>query len=157
MGLWNRCGQITDAIGYKESEILQSIIFLTINYLVEDLIGLPFSLYRNFVIEETHGFNKQTFRLFFVDKAKSHGLFMVIGLPLCALFLKIIQWGGEYFYIYVSVFLFVVQMVMVTIYPVLIQPCFNKVTELPEGELRKKIEELALDARVQFPLKTFMK
>lgn len=151
--LWNRCGGFAEKIGHKESEIVQSLIFLTINFVVEDLIGLPFSLYSTFVIEEMHGFNKQTLKLFFVDKIKGYGLMLVIGIPLITLFLKIIQWGGEYFYIYLSVFLFAVQMLMVTIYPVLIQPCFNKVTELPEGELRTKIEELAKDKRVLFPLK----
>jgi hypothetical protein len=40
---------------------------------------------------------------------------------------------------------------MITIYPTLIQPLFNKVEPLKEGSLRSKIEALA--NRVEFPLK----
>src|SRR4051794_24160605 len=39
---------------------------------------------------------------------------------------------------------------MISIYPTLIQPLFNKVEPLPEGELRSRIEELA--SRIKFPL-----
>jgi len=151
--LWNRCGDIAGNFGYGGYETIQTLLFFGIHFVVEDIIGLPFSLYSTFVIEEMHGFNKQTLKLFFVDKVKSYGLMIVIGLPLLALFLQVIKWGGEYFYIYVSIFLFCVQMIAVTIYPVLIQPCFNKVVALPAGELRTAIEDLASDKRINFPLK----
>lgn len=39
---------------------------------------------------------------------------------------------------------------MITIYPILIAPLFNKFTPLTEGELKEKIEELV--KRVHFPL-----
>lgn len=35
---------------------------------VQTLVGLPFSLYSTFVVEERHGFNKATLGLFFADK-----------------------------------------------------------------------------------------
>lgn len=35
--------------------------------------GLPWSLYRTFVIEERHGFNKQTLGLYISDTIKSVG------------------------------------------------------------------------------------
>lgn len=34
------------------------------------IVELPFSLYSTFVIEERHGFNKQTLGIFFADKVK---------------------------------------------------------------------------------------
>lgn len=40
---------------------------------------------------------------------------------------------------------------MVLIYPTIIQPLFNKLTPLPEGNLRKRIESLA--SQLKFPLK----
>ncbi|CAG8570565.1 15795_t:CDS:2 [Racocetra fulgida] len=46
-------------------------------------------------------------------------------------------------------------LVLLTIYPTLIQPLFNKVEPLEEGELRKRIEELA--SRIGFPLKKLYK
>jgi STE24 endopeptidase len=43
------------------------------------------------------------------------------------------------------------QILMVLIYPTVIQPLFNKLTPLPEGDLRKRIESLA--SKLSFPLK----
>lgn len=43
------------------------------------------------------------------------------------------------------------QLIMITIYPTLIQPLFNKVESLPEGDLRTAIESLA--SRISYPLK----
>lgn len=39
--------------------------------LEQTIVGLPFSLYSTFVIEERHGFNKQTLGIFFADKVKT--------------------------------------------------------------------------------------
>lgn len=43
------------------------------------------------------------------------------------------------------------QFFFITIYPTVIQPLFNKLTPLEQGELRTRIEELA--GRISFPLK----
>lgn len=43
------------------------------------------------------------------------------------------------------------QIVAITVYPTLIQPLFNKVTPLPNGDLKAAIEQLA--SRISFPLR----
>src|SRR6266404_1799403 len=43
------------------------------------------------------------------------------------------------------------QLSMVILYPTVIQPLFNKLSPLPEGELRTRIEALA--SKLKFPLK----
>jgi STE24 endopeptidase len=68
-----------------------------------------------------------------------------------ALLLKIIKIGGEYFYVYVWGFMFVFSVFMMTIVPVFVMPLFNKYEPLPDGELKKRIFELA--DRLQYPLK----
>lgn len=62
---WNFAGVIVSASGYDTSnEILQSAaLMLTIN-IFNTLVGLPFSVYRTFVVEEKHGFNKQVNEIF---------------------------------------------------------------------------------------------
>jgi STE24 endopeptidase len=40
---------------------------------------------------------------------------------------------------------------MIIIYPTVIQPLFNKLSPLPEGDLRNRIESLA--SKLKFPLK----
>jgi CAAX prenyl protease N-terminal, five membrane helices len=58
-------------LGYEGShEIKHTILFVLLNELFESVIGLPWSLYSTFVVEERHGFNKQTYLLFFTDLMK---------------------------------------------------------------------------------------
>jgi len=110
----------------------------------------PFSLYSTFVIEERHGFNKQTLGLFFTDKLKGIALGIAIGGPTLSALIYIIKWGGEHFYFWVWLFLLIFSLFMLTIYPIFIAPLFNKFTPLEEGDLRTEIERLA--SSIQFPL-----
>jgi STE24 endopeptidase len=85
------------------------------------------------------------------DFVKSLGLNLIIGAPLLIAFLHIVKWGGQHFYLYVVAFQVIVQIVMIWLYPTFIQPCFNKVEPLREGDLKTKIEALAV--RLNYPLK----
>jgi STE24 endopeptidase len=80
--------------GYSgEDEIKISLIFLALVTVVGTITSLPFELYSTFNIEKKHGFNKQTYGLFFTDKIKSLVLTFLIGGPFIALLLKIIKVG----------------------------------------------------------------
>lgn len=135
----------------SDDEIKISLIFLGLITIVGTITSLPFEIYSTFQIEKKHGFNKQTYGLFFTDKIKSLILTSLIGGPFIALLLKIIKAGGDYFYIYVWGFMFVFSVFMMTIVPVVIMPMFNKYEPLPEGELKKSIYQLA--DRLKYPLK----
>lgn len=115
-----------------------------------DLINQPWSLYAQFVIEERHGFNKMTMWLYITDWIKSQMLSIVMGGPILALIIWVVRTGGPYFYIYAWAVVACIQIIMLTIYPVLIAPLFNKFTPLEEGSLKTKIEALA--AKLEFPL-----
>lgn len=62
---WNLAGVIVSASGYDTSnEILRSAaLMLSIN-IFNTLVSLPFSIYRTFVLEEKHGFNKEVNKIF---------------------------------------------------------------------------------------------
>ncbi|GAB5356896.1 hypothetical protein AAMO2058_000327800 [Amorphochlora amoebiformis] len=139
----------------EDSELKRTLIFQGILMLASEVKGLPFSLYSTFVIEERHGFKSQdlTFGLFFSDMAKQVLLTTIIGAPVMSAIILLIQLGGEWFYLYVWGFLLAFQFIMMFIYPTCIQPCFNKVEALPEGSLRTRIEDLASQKGINFPLK----
>ncbi|XP_047323648.1 CAAX prenyl protease 1 homolog [Impatiens glandulifera] len=134
-----------------ENEITHTLAFLACVTIWSQITDLPFALYSTFVIESRHGFNKQTIWLFLRDMIKGIILSVIIGPPIVAAIIVIVQKGGPYLAIYLWAFMFVLSLVMMTLYPVLIAPLFNKFTPLPEGELRTKIENLA--ASLKFPLK----
>ena len=74
--LWGRADAASQALAghiswYRHSELAVTIIFFLLDGAKDVALGLPFSWYRTFVLEEKHGFNKQTLRLFFLDTVKS--------------------------------------------------------------------------------------
>lgn len=149
--LWQLSGNVMARFGYGvDYEIIQSLVFILLSSVVSYFIDLPWSLYSTFVVEEKHGFNKQTLGFFIKDQLKKQLILYIILLPIVAVLIYIIQWGGQYFFIYAWVFAFAISMLLVTIYADYIAPLFDKYTPLPEGELRSKIEELA--ASIAFPL-----
>ncbi|XP_040568591.1 CAAX prenyl protease 1 homolog [Lepeophtheirus salmonis] len=133
-----------------ENEIWTSLLYIFVFNVIQVVIGVPWTVYETFVLEEKHGFNKQTPVFFIKDQMKKFLLSQVIMMPLIAAIIKIIQYGGDYFFIYLWLFTLCFVLVMMIIYPEFIAPLFDKYIPLPDGELRTKIEELA--SSVQFPL-----
>ncbi|RYR75186.1 hypothetical protein Ahy_A02g009861 [Arachis hypogaea] len=149
---WKKSEHLVTLVGLNaENEILHTLGFLAGVMIWSQITDLPFSLYSTFVIEARHGFNKQPIWLFFRDMIKGMLIAIVIGPPIVAAIIVIVQKGSPYLAIYLWGFMLVLSLVMMTIYPVLIAPLFNKFTPLPEGTLREKIEKLA--ASLKFPLK----
>jgi STE24 endopeptidase len=133
-----------------DNDIILALIFFAVISLASDILTIPFQLYSTFVIEEKFGFNKTTYKTFVVDKLKGYLLGALIGTPLLALLIYLIQVIGPSFWIWfagiASVFIFLVNM----FYTSLILPLFNKLTPLPEGDLKNAIYEFA--KKVNFPL-----
>jgi len=151
--LWDQSRQLGGTyLGINsDEEIKISLIFLLLQTILGMVIGLPFELYKTFRIEKVHGFNKQTYGLFFSDKVKGLILQCVIGGPFVALLLKIIKMGGDNFYIYMWAFMFCFSVFMMTIVPVVIMPIFNTYEPLKDGDLKTSIYKLA--GRLNYPLK----
>ncbi|XP_040372266.1 CAAX prenyl protease 1 homolog [Rosa chinensis] len=108
------------------------------------ITDLPFSLYSTFVVEARHGFNKQMIWLFFRDMLKGICLMAVLGPSIVSAIIVIVQKGGAYLAIYLWGFMFVLSLIMMTIYPILIALLFNKFTPLPKGSLREKLRSSPL-------------
>ena len=135
------------SFGY--SEVVSGLIFLTLLLLGQSLIGLPFSIYDTFVIEEKFGFNRSTFATFVMDRVKGMILGAIIGLPLAAAVLWIfgnVQNAWLWAWAVVTGF----QLILTYLAPSLIMPLFNKFTPMPDGELKQDIE--ALGVKCGFPL-----
>ena len=128
------------AVSLSDSVILQSCIFFMIFHLLTTFLGMPFSYYSTFFIEEKYGFNKTTLKIFIVDKIK--GLFIsslfIIGLTSLAIILIEYFSTGFWIWLWIGLSLFMVFLNM--FYADLIVPIFNKLTPLENGELRSKIE-----------------
>ncbi len=132
------------------NEILLALAFFGILAIASDILTIPFQLYSVFVIEEKYGFNKTTLKTFFVDKIKGYLLGAIIGAPLLALLIYLIQAIGPSFWIWFALIAAAFIFFMNMVYTSLILPLFNKLTPLPDGELKTAIETFS--AKVKFPL-----
>jgi len=122
--------------------IVQGLVFGAVLMVLSQIVGLPFSIYSTFVIEEKYGFNKTTAKTFILDILKGWLLTLLLGAPIFALILWIFDavsmawlwaWGS----------LSVIQLFILFIAPVVILPLFNKFIPLEDGELRSSIDEFA--------------
>lgn len=130
-------------------EVAVGLIFLTALFLGQSILGLPFSIYDTFVIENRFGFNRSTPATFIMDRLKGLLLAAVIGLPLGAAVLWIfgnVNQAWLWAWIVVTSF----QLLLTWLAPSLIMPLFNKFTPMPDGELKQEIEALGKDCG--FPL-----
>lgn len=136
--------------GVIDNEILIALAFFAVLALASDILSLPFQIYGTFVIEEKYGFNKTTASTFVADKLKGYLLGALIGGPLLALLIYLVTSIGPGFWIWFGAIAAVVILFVNIFYTSVILPLFNKLTPLPEGELRTAIEQFA--EKVSFPL-----
>ncbi|MCK4570133.1 MAG: M48 family metallopeptidase, partial [Bacteroidales bacterium] len=135
----------------SSNPILMSLMFFGILALASDIIGLPFSVYGTFVIEEKFGFNRTTVRTFVLDKVKGLFLGALIGGGLLSLIVWIFMETGPWFWLIAWGVITAFTLFMFMFYSNLIVPLFNKQKPLDEGPLRDAIEDFS--ARVGFKLK----
>nr|CAI5864815.1 unnamed protein product [Callosobruchus analis] len=134
----------------SDGEVIISCIWLFLISLASTVLDLPFTIYYTFVLEEKFGFNKQTAGFFIWDKIKEFIICQIIMMIICSIVIIVIKNGGPYFFVWLWATVCVISFILLTIYPSVIAPLFDKYTPLPEGELRAQIEQLA--SELKFPL-----
>jgi len=107
------------------------------------LASLPTDLYAKFGIESRFGFNKTSLCLYLTDKLKMALIGTVLGVPFLIVVLWLMDASGRYWWLWAFVFIMSFQFLMVSIYPTLIAPWFNKFEPLKEGEFRDRVIALA--------------
>ena len=105
-------------------------------------VGLPFSWYATFVIEERFGFNRMSLKLWLADLAKGLVLAVAFGLPLVLLVLWLMREAGASWWLMAWLAWIGFQLLVLVLYPTVIAPLFNRFEPLPSGEARERIEAL---------------
>lgn len=123
-----------------------TLIFFGVLFIGSDIINLPFSIYKTFVIEEKFGFNRTTPALFIMDQIKGYLLAIFLGGSLLTVFILFYQLTGKSFWIYAWVTFSIVSVLLSMFYTSVILPLFNKLTPMPAGKLRSSIEEYCAKA-----------
>src|SRR6516225_5641402 len=126
--------------------------FLFVVGIALSILGLPFAWYAQFKLEERFGFNTSTMRTWVLDRVKGFLLALLLGYPLLALVLKLIEWAGATWWLWAAAVVIAFQLLLLLVAPAIIMPLFNKFTRLPEGTLRDRL--FALAQRTDFPTRS---
>ena len=140
-------------LGIMGGGMVQQLVLLLAFALIGGLLDLPGSLYQTFVIEEKFGFNKTTLKLWLADMAKGIAVGLVLGLPLAALVLWLMDAGGALWWLYAWGVIVGWQLLMMWLAPAYILPLFNKFTPLDDASLKERVASLM--ARAGFTAKGF--
>lgn len=132
------------------NEITLALVFFGCIMIASDLLTIPFQWYATFVIEEKYGFNKTTIQTFITDKLKGYALGAVIGGAMLSLLIYLVKLIGPDFWIWFGLVAAAFILLVNMFYTSIILPLFNKLTPLPDGELKSAIENFA--KKVNFPL-----
>ena len=106
-------------------------------------LHLPFTVYRQFVLEARYGFNRMTPRLFITDTFKGAVLAALLGIPILSLILWLMQTAGQTWWIWAWLVWAGFNLLIMLIFPTWIAPLFNKFTPLQDQSLQERIEALA--------------
>jgi STE24 endopeptidase len=131
----------------------QQLVLVVSFALIGGLIGLPLTLYQTFGIEQRFGFNNTTPSLWVSDMLKGLLVGLVLGLPILALVLWLMDTGGAIWWLYAWGALVAYQLLVMWIAPNVIMPLFNKFTPLEDTTLKERVT--ALMNRAGFTAKGF--
>ena len=122
--------------------LVPQLALLAAFVVINGLLGLPFTLYSTFKIEERFGFNKMTLSLWLTDLVKSTLVGVVIGLPIVALILWLMGSSGRLWWLWAWSVWMGFNLLVLVLYPTVIAPLFNKFKPLEDETLKARVTAL---------------
>jgi STE24 endopeptidase len=122
--------------------IWQDVALFVALAVVGGVVGLPFSWYATFVVEERFGFNRMTLKLWLADLVKGVLVSAILGLPILLVVLWLMRAAGPWWWAWAWLAWMGFQLLVLVLYPTLIAPLFNKFEPLPAGDARERVERL---------------
>ncbi|EPY43064.1 STE24 endopeptidase [Angomonas deanei] len=143
-----------DVFALPEASFTHCLMYSVAGDLLTTLIDLPFAYYNTFVVEQKHGFNKQSKGDFFLDQLKWFLVRVTLFHTTQTWLIKFVfNRYGERFPLYLFSGFTTILILFSFIYPAVIMPMFNKFTPLnDDGPLYARIRDLAKS--LNYPLKS---
>lgn len=128
--------------GILAEPLARGVAFIVTTTVILGVAEIPLSAYKVFSLEQRFGFNRMTPGTFFADLAKQAALGAVLGIPILALVLWLMDRAGDLWWLYAWLVWMAFNLVVLAVYPTWIAPLFNKFSPLEDPELRERIERL---------------
>ena len=129
-------------IGLISAGMWQQIALVTCFVAINAAMDMPMTLYKTFVLEERFGFNKMTWRLWLTDSIRGAGVGALVGLPVLALVLWVMQASGALWWIWAWCVWAGLSLALMVIYPSVIAPLFNKFEPLQDESIKARVKQL---------------
>ncbi|HSI84260.1 MAG TPA: M48 family metallopeptidase [Candidatus Methylacidiphilales bacterium] len=136
---------------WVQHPILQGLAFAGILTAGLGILGLPWSLYSTFVLEEKYGFNRTTPATFVLDLIKGALLGGILGGGAFAAIIAFFMYSGTWGWLYAWAVMAGLGAIFAFLAPRFIMPLFFKFTPLQEGDLSRRLHELC--ERLRFPVR----
>ncbi len=118
------------------------ILFFLVLLFGEAILDIPFSLYKNFKVENRFGFNTMTVRLWFTDLLKSLAVSTILSVAAAAAVLELIRLSPSWWWLWVWAFFLIFGIFMMFISPYVIEPLFFKIEPVKAEGLESRIRQL---------------
>lgn len=133
---------------WSSSFVTSGVLFVLGLQLISGLLEVPFQLYGDFRIEQRHGFNRQTAGLWWGDWLKSTTLSLLLTAALTAGTLTLVQATPNTWWVWVSVLVSGVSLLLTFVSPYVIEPLFHKMEPLEVEGLSDGIRSMTQKAGV---------
>lgn len=103
--VWHKSQTFARRFQWDDSnEYTITCIFMIMLSSINLVKEMPFKIYSTFVLEQKHGFNKQTPMFFIKDQIKGFAVGHLISIPISCAIIYIVQRGGDYFFVWLWLF-----------------------------------------------------
>ncbi|CAK7006220.1 M48 family metallopeptidase [Saezia sanguinis] len=124
------------------SGLWYGIVLILAFFLINGILGLPWSLWSTFRLEHRFGFNNMTAGLWVRDLILSTVIGLVLGVPILALILWLMGAAGSLWWLWAWLAFAAWQMLLMVLFPVVIAPLFNKFKPLEDDTLLQRATNL---------------
>jgi STE24 endopeptidase len=122
--------------------MLQQLALLAAFALIGGVLALPLGWWTTFRLEERFGFNKMTIGLWLGDMLKGALVGGLIGLPIAALVLWLMEAAGSIWWLWAWGVWMGFNLLLLVFYPTMIAPLFNKFEPLKDETLKARVNAL---------------
>lgn len=126
----------------SQSFVLGGVLFVLGLLYGETILSIPFSLYKNFSIENRYGFNTLTGKLWLTDLIKSTVISTILLSIIVAAALSLVQYTPRWWWLWVWLVFLLFSIFLMYISPYVIEPLFFKFEPVQTEGLEEEIRAL---------------
>lgn len=129
--------------------VLRAAGYITLFYIVLNVIIIPLSYYRGFTLEHQFGLSNQTTAMWFADFGKEKGIEIILSIGAFTGIYALMVYIPRYWWLIAASIMAVFIVIGVYLYPVLIDPLFYRFEKLDDVKLREEILEITDKADIE--------